>query len=353
MDTARTELHVQTYILTDDHTGGLVLEAMLRARGRGVDTFLLLDAFGSGNLPRVLVARLKESGVRLRFFSPLFTYKGRFFGRRLHHKVILADRQVAIIGGINFSDSYSGFHGETPWLDFAVLLHGEECRLVHKVCVELWGKVHPVTRFPFRRERYLPSVRLRTLVIHNDWFRYRNQVDVRYRTMLREAKQQILIVAGYFLPGFRFRRALERAVGRGVRVRIVLAGQSDVRMLRYASRHLYGALLEWGVEIYEWHGSVLHAKAMMVDHAWMTLGSFNLNYLSTYGSIETNIESTERALLRDFSRSMQSVLARCEKVTDHVFSGRAVWWHRWRDAFAYHLMRRALLLLTFFAYKRM
>ncbi len=352
MDAAKTELHVQTYILTDDETGGQVVAALLRARERGVEIFLLLDAFGSGSLPRPLVVRLKENGIRVRFFSPLFTYKGRFFGRRLHHKVILADRAVAIIGGINFSNAYSGFHGAVPWLDFAVVLRGDACRPVHKICAELWGKLHPVSRFPFRRERIRPGIRLRTAVIHNDWFRYRNQVDARYRTMLREAKDQILIVAGYFLPGYRFRRALEGAVRRGVKVRIILAGQSDVRMLKSASRHLYGTLLGWGVEIYEWQDSVLHAKAMMVDHRWLTLGSFNLNYLSTYGSIETNIESTEPALLRDFSRTMQSVLARCGKVTDHVFLQQDGWWRRLQDALSYRLMRRALLLLTFFAYKR-
>lgn len=351
---AQEEIHLQTYRLADDATGQLVAESLKAAAERGVRVLVLLDAYGSGSLSEDFVGSLRGAGIKVRFFSPLFTYKGRFFGRRLHHKIALCDREAAIIGGINIADAYRGNEKEKPWLDFAVHLRGNICRQVHDICTDLWEK-KPISGISFMGRRYFPSHRSnhRTKIIHNDWFRYKTQVDSRYRQSVRNARSSVLIVASYFLPGIRFRYSLDAAVKRGVSVKLILAGQSDVPFLRHASLHLYNKLLDKGIEIYEWKESILHAKLMVVDEAWCTLGSFNLNYLSTYGSIETNVESRELALLNALCRQLNAVAKGCDKITREEFLRKNSLIHRFRNRVAYHMMRWAFFIMTFFTFKRL
>jgi cardiolipin synthase A/B len=350
---AKDEIHLQTYRFADDQAGRGAWAALQMAANKGVKIYLLFDAYGSGTLSKTFIQQAKDAGIHLRFFSPLFSFKGWFFGRRLHHKIVVADGERALIGGINISERYLGDETEPAWLDFALWLEGEICQKVQSICTELWGKkLLPPIKLIGRKQAPGQKVKGLTSIIHNDWFRYKNQVDDRYRQSVRKAKDSILIVASYFLPGNRFRHALEMAARRGVSIRLILAGRSDVPMLQFAGTHLYKYLLKKGIEIYEWDASVLHAKVMIIDGSWCTLGSFNLNYLSTYGSIETNVESSEPELVRELGARLDDVLARCTPITLEDFEKKAGWWVRCRNWVSYRLMRRAFLIMTFFTFKR-
>lgn len=353
IDLAQSELHLQTYRLAEDATGMRVAEALRNAAARGVKIYILLDAYGSGGLSKNFIVSLKEAGIQTRFFSPLFFFQGWFFGRRLHHKIALADDRLAIIGGINISDNYRGTESAPAWLDFAIWLEGSVCSQIQEICQELWGRKFLKTVKLLRRSK-APGQKVteRIKVIHNDWFRYKNQVDDRYRQAVQEAKSSILIVASYFLPGLRFRMALVKAAKNGISVRLVLAGRSDVPIVKHAGTHLYRFFLKNGIEIFEWHESVLHAKVMMIDGNWFTLGSFNLNYLSTYGSIETNVESTDSHTVRQLSKELDRVVKGCEKITLDQVQRKENSLVRVRNWFAYRLMRRAFLIMTFFTFKR-
>ena len=350
---AEVEIHLQTYRLSDDATGSIVMAALKEAASKGIRVYLLLDAYGSGSLSKTFISEIKDAGIQVRFFSPLFSFKGWFFGRRLHHKIALADRRRALVGGINISGKYRGDDAEPAWLDFALLLEGEICQKIQTICVELWGKkLLPPIRLIRRSKAPGQQVSGLTHIIHNDWFRYKNQVDNRYRQAVRGAKESILMVASYFLPGTRFRHVLEMAARRGVSIKLILAGQSDVPALKFAGDHLYRSMLKKGIEIFEWDTSVLHAKVMIIDGKWLTLGSFNLNYLSTYGSIETNVESYEPELVHELGERLEDVLTQCTQITLEDFEKKAGWWISMRNWFSYRLMRRAFLIMTFFTFKR-
>ncbi len=353
IDTADEVLHLQTYRLADDATGQKILLALKKAAEKGVSIYLLLDAYGSGSLSDGFIAKIKAAGIHLRFFSPLFSFKGWFFGRRLHHKIALADGRRALVGGINIADRYRGNDSEPAWLDFALWLEGEICQKLQTICTELWGKkLLPPIKLLGRKKAPGSQVTGLTRVIHNDWFRYKNQVDDRYRQAVRKSQTTVLIVASYFLPGNRFRREMELATRRGVNIKLVLAGRSDVPMLQFAGSHLYRYLLSKGIEIYEWNASILHAKVMVIDRRWFTLGSFNLNYLSTYGSIETNVESYEPNLVQELCERLENVLENCTRITMEDFEKKAGRWVRFRNWISYRLMRRAFLIMTFFTFKR-
>ena len=126
IDSANNYIHFQAYILDEDETGIRIVNALIRAAGRGVRIYFLLDAFGTKYLSDELVKRIDDSGILFRFFSPTFITKGYQLSLRLHSKVIIADGETAIIGGMNFANRYRGYGKKKAWLDFAVMIKGPE-----------------------------------------------------------------------------------------------------------------------------------------------------------------------------------------------------------------------------------
>src|ERR1051326_2059019 len=127
IDEAKETIHLQTYIFENDNTGKKIADALIRASRREVKVFVLADAFGSNSLPRKFIDNLRKEKINFRFFSPLFSSEGIFFGRRLHHKIVVADKHIALVGGINIADKYYGTQNENAWFDHAVLVKGKAC----------------------------------------------------------------------------------------------------------------------------------------------------------------------------------------------------------------------------------
>lgn len=350
---SKEELHFQTYIFEPDETGEKVATALKKAARRGVKIYLLLDSFGSSNLYPSYVQDLVQAGIKVHFFAPLFSAKGLYLGRRLHHKVVTADKKIALIGGINVADKYRGTSEEKAWLDFAAEIKGSACNTAVKICRRLWGKKVSFRKFWSKRPAKKIKPDKEVKIVHNDWLRRISQVDKHYIYAVRhKAQESITLVASYFLPGMSFRRALVNAVKKGVSVKLILAGPTDVPLMKYSASHLYKYLLKNGIEIYEWTESVLHGKAMMVDQKWCTLGSYNLNYLSRFGSIETNVETTDKAFLETFSARLERFLEGSEQITPEKLQNSYSWWIRLRNWAAYRLMRRVFFIMNFFSYHR-
>src|SRR5450759_4303146 len=122
IDEAKQYIHFQTYIVDDDETGRRIINALIRASKRGIRVYFLLDAYGGSSFPKDLINKIEEAGVFFRMFSPGLITKGFQLSLRLHHKVLLADGDTAIIGGMNIADRYRGKDGLKAWLDFAILI---------------------------------------------------------------------------------------------------------------------------------------------------------------------------------------------------------------------------------------
>jgi cardiolipin synthase len=116
-------------------------------------------------------------------------------------------------------------------------------------------------------------------------------------------------VGSYFLPGRRMNTALKKAAKNKVKIKLILAGISDVTLSRRATHHIYAALLDNNIELYEWDKTVLHGKAAVVDGNWTTIGSFNLNNLSSYGSLEMNVEIKSTAFASSYLEHLNEVIA--------------------------------------------
>jgi cardiolipin synthase len=136
---AKYSIHVQVYIFNIDTTGKRIIQALISAAARGVDVYLVVDAYASKDFTDKFVSVLRNQGLRVKKFAPLHLKQFKI-GRRLHHKIVLIDEQFALVGGINIADHYSGYDGRTPWLDIAVYTEGPISYDLKTICLSTWPK---------------------------------------------------------------------------------------------------------------------------------------------------------------------------------------------------------------------
>ena len=139
IEKSRKKIYLQTYILGNDPTGKMITGALERAVKRGIKVTHLVDAFGSYELDDEFIEGLKRKGIEFRQFSPIvFSVLHLRLGRRLHHKIILADENEALVGGINIADKYRVSGHLTPWLDYAFYVKGAICKRIEQVVETTW-----------------------------------------------------------------------------------------------------------------------------------------------------------------------------------------------------------------------
>lgn len=353
IDEAKVEIQFQTYIFDYDDTGKRITEALIRAAQRGVKVFLMVDSFGSMSLGNEFIQLMKDRNIFFRKFSPFFSKEGFHIGRRLHHKVVVSDEQKALVGGINIADKYHGTEKETAWFDFAVLVEGKICRHLAMICQRIEQKKFTIRKkdkqelakvHPFSSNQL---IRIR----QNDWARSKKQIRTGYKTAIRNAEHSITIVAAYFLPGVTLRKTLRKASKRGVKIKLLLSENSDVPFIKSAHRFLYGWLLHLNVQVFEYRPSVMHGKAMLVDDEWATIGSYNLNHLSAYSSVELNIDVYCPEFGLQFRKHLEDVFANdCKEVTYQTVSRKNVFL-KMKDWFSYQMIRINMSLLFLFIRK--
>jgi cardiolipin synthase A/B len=342
---ANETLHIQMYIISDDDIGKIVLNALLKAAARNVEIFIIADGYGSRHLSEVYIQKLQDAGINFRLFSRISLFKNLSLGRRLHHKIVVADGQRALIGGINIADRYHGTKDKEAWLDFALEIRGPVCEQLEKICYQIAEK--KFIRNP-KTNPHIPAITkpVRISIRQNDWFRKKEQIYQSYNLAIQNAQKDILIFASYFLPGLRLRRALEAASKRGVKITIVLAGISDIPLALNGTYYLYHWLHKHNIQIYEWQKSVLHAKLAIVDDEWMTIGSFNLNHLSTYASIELNIDIQNPEFVSQTKTYLEKLIdTGCIEIPKNRKRSILI---RTREVIAYYLGRTLIKTITFF-----
>jgi cardiolipin synthase len=349
---SKSEIHIQTYIFENDSTGIKIAEALKDAASRNVKIYILLDGFGSFSFPSVMINDLKQSGINIRFFAPLFSANSFYLGRRLHHKVIVADSKIALIGGINIADKYQGTATEAPWLDFAVQINDEiNAKPLQKLCSNIYFKEDRL-RIKKRESALFTLEETAVNILQNDWLKRKNEISNAYIKSFRNAKNEIIIVGSYFLPGRRLTNALKKASRNNVKIKLILSGISDVTLSKRATYYIYSTLLDYNVELYEWNKSVLHGKAAVVDNLWTTIGSFNLNNLSSYGSIEMNVAINSAEFSNKYVLYLNEIIAQCERITPESIKKRHTISSDFKNWLSYWTARVILIIVTYFPYKR-
>ncbi|QOI98179.1 MAG: phospholipase [Flammeovirgaceae bacterium] len=351
IDTANHSVYLQTYIYEADETGMRIAAALMRAAGRGIYVHLLVDGYASQNLPANFIKDLKNTGINFRFFEPLFKSKYFYFGRRLHHKVLVVDGRYGVVGGLNISNRYNDTPAQKAWLDWAICVEGEVSAALYNICasrsISPWRlkgvQIPPAPTYLLPKE--VCPVRARA----NDWVRAKREITRSYIEMLDQAKHQVIIMSSYFIPGRQIRRHMERAVKRGVRIRLILAGVSDVRLAKDAERFMYRWLFKRGVEVYEYQPNVLHAKISTYDRKWVTVGSYNVNEISEKASVELNLDVFDKVFAAEVETRLVEIMVRdCRRVTDEELNRKFNLGHRMLQWGAYTIIRTLLVLFTFY-----
>jgi cardiolipin synthase len=351
---ATESIHLQTYIYDDDETGRQVADALISAAKRNVSVYLLADGYASQVMSQRFINELKGSGVHFRFFEPIIRSKNFYFGRRMHQKVFVADTKFALVGGINITNRYNDMPEKPAWLDFALYAEGEIAKELCVLCWKTWNGfpskmgITPCEekklQFNFNEEE-TQLVRMR----RNDWVRRKNEISATYIEMFRHAQSQIIILCSYFLPGKVIRRLLSNASKRGVKIKIITAGPSDVMVAKHAERWMYDWLLRNKIELYEFQPAVLHAKIAVCDSEWITIGSYNINNISTYASIELNLDVRNASFASAVEQTLETIIQKdCVHITmeDHIRTKNIFkQFIRW---FSYEFIRVVFHLLTFY-----
>ncbi len=152
---ASQTLYLQYYILENDETGETLKELLINASARGVAVYLLVDGYASQKLSHRYVSDLRESGVKIKWFEPLFKSSKFYFGRRMHHKVVVADGIYSMVGGINISNRYNDMPGTPAWIDLALYCEGEVSYHLIELCQSMCGKTETERQEPSLAEQVL------------------------------------------------------------------------------------------------------------------------------------------------------------------------------------------------------
>lgn len=298
IDRAQHEVHLETYIFEYDATGIRISEALKRAAKRNVTVHLLVDGFGSQDLPKEVIQDLLNAGVQVLIFrkniSPLTLRRNRL--RRMHRKLATIDTSIAFVGGINVIDDLNNPEPLPPRFDFAISIEGPLQSKIILAAKRLWMIVAMAhLKRNWARNKKIPcstiqsSENQRGALIIRDNFRHRHDIEEVYLHAITNACSEIIIANSYFLPGINLRHALSDAARRGLRVVLLLQGKIEYRLQHYATLALYGSLLDAGIEIYEYHKSYLHAKVAVIDRHWSTVGSSNIDPFSLLLAREANV----------------------------------------------------------------
>lgn len=352
-------IHLQVYIFENDSTGAEIANALIQAAARGVKVYVIIDGYASKKWPEEVRNLFRETGVNFRRFEPLLKNRYFYFGRRLHHKVLVVDGCKALVGGINIGDRYNDMPGLKAWFDVALYVYGEVAIELEDICVRLWNKSYGnitqavVTPYEICRQRIAKvdskvSVRVR----RNDWVKIKNEIWKSYFNMFNHATNSITIVCSYFMPGWKYRQAINNATKRGVKVKVVLAGRSDVMLSKYAERYLYRWMFNNNIKVYEYDRNVLHAKMAVQDEKWVTVGSYNVNEISASASIELNLDVRNRPFAKTVHDLAETIIDRdCRQISKETYNTFSSAFRWVLHLCAYYIVRLMLFAVTFY-YKK-
>jgi cardiolipin synthase len=339
---ARRHVHLITYILTDDAIGRKYRDALIERARAGVRVRVMYDGFGGVMVGPAFREALERAGVEVHEYAsinPLSQPEVWRVTQRNHRKLLVVDGRIAFTGGINIDDSYSmsasAGSSEHGWRDTQIRIEGPAVAEFQRLFFADWEREVG----PIRDEaRYWPTLQprggewvravakrgadvsdlfrnrfVRFVRTHVD--RHRHAIYASYLAAISESRKRVWITQAYFAPNAEFRDALVRAARRGCDVRLIVPANNDVGLVYYASRHQYAPLLQAGVRIFEYQGTVLHAKTAVVDGVWSTVGSSNLDYQSFVHNDEANATIIGAAFAREMERMFERDLANAHEVT--------------------------------------
>ena len=315
---AQRTLCLLTYVYWRGEIAHEVADALCKRASAGVEVNVIIDSVGGLRVERDVVGRMEEAGVRVVRFRPPKPYALRRVGNRTHRKILVADGEVGLTGGVGIAEEWTG-NAQDPdhWRDTHVRVRGPVVRGLLGAFAENWLEA---TGEVLAGEGYLPKLEEREeggpmMVVRSTAGVGDTNVEALYYLAIAAARETIDLTAAYFVPRPAFVDALRDAAGRDVRVRVLVPGPHiDKSFVRVAGHASYESLVEAGIELYEYQPTMLHAKSMVVDGAWASVGSVNFDNRS----FQLNDEATLCVVSEEFAGRLTRQFERDLEVSDRI-----------------------------------
>ncbi len=317
---ARQTITFANYLYEDGAIAEEFAEAFAERCRAGVGINVLLDATGSNQMPRRLRDRMATSGCHVEMFRPVNAFTIRRVNHRNHRRILVVDGRVGFVGGTGIGTNWTG-DGKTPhhWRQTDVRVEGPVVRALQAAFAEPWRET---TGLLLGGDAYFPHIdgtgKLNSQSVKSSPVGGAAEAYMLFLLAIDGARSSIKITNPYFVPDTPILEAMERAVARGVRVDVIMAGEADTnldRIVRKASQGMFGRALEAGIRIHEYRGALLHAKTLTVDGRWSSVGSANLDRRSFALNHELNLAFDDPGLARRLEQIFADDLTRCHEVT--------------------------------------
>jgi cardiolipin synthase A/B len=339
---AQRSISLETYILASDATGDRFKAVLVERAKAGVTVRIIYDAVGSFGISTAWVDELRAAGCEVIDFNPIAPWRRRFrLSHRDHRKIVVVDNEVAFTGGLNIANDYaSPAEGGAGWHDMHCRVTGpivlDLARMFRRTWLRAGGRDFPPVPSAGEQAPGRGSSFLRLL----DNTRRRSRATVRraYLHVIRSARESVLIQNAYFLPDRGLRRALTKAARRGVDVRIMVPGHSDVRVIEWAGLYVVRGLARHGVQILRWRGAMMHAKTAVVDAVWSTIGSYNFDAMSRFNNLEVTVEILDGETAKTLVASFERDVSNCTPYDQDTWR-RMPWWRKALAWLSYRLRR--------------
>ena len=314
---AKKTITMETYIYWAGQIGRQFALAMADRARAGVSVKLLLDAIGSATIGKEILQILKEGGCEIAWYNRIWLRTMGHFNNRNHRKSLIVDGRVAFTGGAGIGDQWNGdARTKKHWHDIQVHVEGPGAIGLQAGFAQNWLET---TGELVSGPGYFPppdaAGTISTQTILSSPRSASSAVRIMYYLSIMSARKTIYIANPYFIPDDSAVQILVEASQRGVDVKVMVAGiHNDMRISRYAGIHLYGRLLEAGIEIYEYNRTMLHQKTMVVDGIWTTIGTTNFDNRSFALDEESNVCVYDRRLAEQLESIFIEDLTSCKQV---------------------------------------
>ncbi len=311
---AQHSVDIEVYIWAADTLGDELLKLLVEAADRGIKVRLLVDGIGSLYWLQTRMSSQNCGEVQVRIFNPLHrlwaVHRWPKFNRRTHRKIFLIDQKILFTGSMNvMKESYG-------WRETGLRLESSSVVLVQKIFDFTWRmtKSKIFRFFSSTRSQLFKNLRRNTFIRSNQFFRLRGYFRKDLVKRIKLSKQRVWLTTPYFNPPVKLLRALVRASRRGVDVKLLLPGRSDIFFAPWIGQLHYKLLLKWGIEIYEYSPQILHAKVSLIDK-WCSVGSSNLNYRSFKNDLELDVVLASPESVLAIERQFEIDMQHSKKIT--------------------------------------
>ena len=322
---ARRTINLEFYIYWDGDIGRTFAETLAERARAGVKVNVILDSVGSAPMSRDLVTFMQRNGISVEWYHPVRWYTLSRVNHRTHRKILVVDGEVGFCGGIGIADLWLGdAESKEHWRDTVARVEGPAVTQMQFAFMDNWVKsrgelLTGLDYFP----QSSPRGTCMAQVLKSSPSEGSSAVKLMYVVSIVSAKKSIYLSSAYFIPDSDTMRALEGAVRRGVDVRVIVPGEyTDVPIVRHAGRFYYNRLLRRGIRIFEYQPTMMHAKTMVVDGIWTTIGSSNFDDRSFRLNDEVNVNVYDEGIAAQMEQMFFADIARSEEVTSRRFKKR-------------------------------